>query len=227
MINAIGFSVTFSKTKTIEFYTTLLRQMLVTGCTAIEIHTNELNKFEQHPQILKLIKKFDIIYLHYCNSDVYYHLDLAIMLNANAITIHPNAVEDWSKIEKSYYYLISIENMDCTNKFGVNISDMTNLFNQIPGSNWTCDLNHIYTIDQNMQLADEFKNACFDLNHYHISGYKNSKFNHIPLYKTKQNIIIDNIWTMKPIIIESFGVDDIMDFMHELIYIENVLMTQD
>ena len=88
------------------------------------------------------------------------------------------------------------------------------------------EFSHIYTIDPSMRLADEFNNACFDLSHYHISGYKNRKLNHIPMYKTKQNIIINTISTMKPIIIESFGVDDIVDFKHELCYIKNVLKTQ-
>lgn len=219
LMNKIGFSVTFNSVKGIPFYLNLLQEMLLENCKAVEVHAYNLDRFEQHQSIIDLIKKFDFISVHYSGHDINYHIDLASKIGAHALTIHPNFVSEWIKASKSLFCLISFENMDWRKKFGTNVDDMKSVFKQIPDASWTFDLNHIYSIDPTMKLADDFYRSFDNLSHYHLSGFKDNSLPHTQLYETKQDIIIQSVKKDSPIIVESFGVDDIVNFKLELEYV--------
>ena len=75
-----------------------------------------------------------------------------------------------------------------------------------------------------MSLANEFyDNFRHYLGHYHLSGFAGENLDHTTLHTTRQDVIISHIKTNHPVIIESFGIQDISDFRTELNYITHKL----
>jgi hypothetical protein len=218
-MDTIGFSVIFDEAKGAHFYEKLLDQMLAENCSAIEVHAYDLDRFEQQQGIVDIIKKFDFISVHYSGDNIVYHIDMVAKLDAHILTIHPNSINEWTEKKESIRRLLSIENMDWRKSYGTSVEDMKLAFAQIPSAVWTFDLNHIYSIDPTMELADDFHESFDNLSHYHLSGFKDDKLPHAPLCETRQDIIIQKLQKDRPIIIESFGVDNIVNFKQELGYI--------
>jgi hypothetical protein len=204
------------------------------GCSVVELNCNFRNNLNDLSQIDKCdLNKFNLVALHLPYKDVSYKNDkstksilskvrfLHLKYNFNLISFHPDKVEDW-KVFKDFTNLpLAVENMDCTRKDGRNIQDIKEILDDYKSFDFVLDLQHCYTIDKSMKLAlkfvKKFKNKIKEI---HISGYHN-KYNHFPLFKTKQNkIIINELKTLnKPIIIES----DLSDFNEgekELSYIK-------
>ncbi len=116
------------------------------------------------------------------------------------VVFHPDTIKDW-KIFRDYDFEIAIENMDNRKSFGLNVEQMKFAFDQID-CDFVLDLNHCYTLDNTMRLADELLNNFSDrLCEIHVSGYKDY---HNLLYQTKQDEISIFINQLNvPIIIES------------------------
>ncbi len=120
---------------------------------------------------------------------------------------------------------ISIENMDNRKSFGKTVEDLKLILNKYPFG-LTLDLQHCFVNDPSMKLAADFQETFKErIVEYHISGF-DAQHNHYPLYKTKQDIIIDSLkYQDIPIIIES-TFDEIGEQKKELKYIKSRLNNQ-
>jgi len=124
--------------------------------------------------------------------------------NFSNIVIHYCEVKDFKWLNQFKNLPISLENEDQTKPKGQSVAEMAKILDQYDFK-LTLDLNHCYVNDQKMELANDFWDKFKDkIAEFHLSGYKNSTNNHWPLFKTKQDIIIDFLKDKKrPIIIES------------------------
>lgn len=133
---------------------------------------------------------------------------LAGIFNIKNILFHADQIEDWYAFNDYKELPISVENMESFNSpgekdFGKTVDDIESIIKRT-GLNLTLDLNHCFTNDKTMKLAEDFQIMFEDkIVEYHISGFKKD-FLHYPLFKTKQNIIINSLkFEDVPIIIES------------------------
>jgi len=109
---------------------------------------------------------------------------------------------DWDLVKDIITSPISIENMDNRKKFGKTVESIKKIIDKYDFK-FTLDLQHAYTNDKSMKLADKFHRELGDkIIEYHLSGF-DPKFLHYPLFKTKQNEIINGVRKDIPIIIES------------------------
>jgi sugar phosphate isomerase/epimerase len=123
-------------------------------------------------------------------------------LNVKVIVFHPDTVIDWKALaEVVPFDMLAVENMDNRKDFGQTVADLERVFKQVPHAKWVCDVNHFYTIDRSMNLADEFHNAFRDrLCHYHISGYGGL---HDCFCNTQEDVIMNGVQDFsKPMINE-------------------------
>jgi hypothetical protein len=119
----------------------------------------------------------------------------------NAVIIHPDLVEDFSVFQDCPLPL-AFENMDSRKIFGKTPEDFEYILRK-GQSRLVLDLNHCYTNDSSLGLADKFKktfkgNIC----EYHLSGF--TKYHEL-LYVTRQCQLIEAVAATNdtPIIIES------------------------
>lgn len=121
--------------------------------------------------------------------------------NPHTVLIHPDQIDDFFWLTKRYGNVLAFENMDSKKTFGKTIEDMDEVFNKCPSARWVFDLNHIFTNDKTMKLANDFYNAFSDrLVHYHISGYGGF---HDALCITKEDVIVKGLLSIDyPIIDE-------------------------
>ncbi|MEF8847312.1 MAG: hypothetical protein V5A57_02715 [Candidatus Paceibacterota bacterium] len=130
---------------------------------------------------------------------------------------HVNGEVNWQLIKDSITSPISVENMDNHKIGGRTVEQIRKIVNKY-GFNVTLDLQHCYTNDKSMELADQFHNEFGDkIVEYHLSGFR-SEFPHYPLFKTEQDKIIDSLSKDIPIIIES-TFDQKKEIKKELDYI--------
>lgn len=109
----------------------------------------------------------------------------------DTVLVHPDVVSDFNYFNLRYGSLLAYENMDNRKEFGKTVEDMENVFAQSPQAKWVFDVNHVYTVDPTMKLADDFFNKFKDrLIHYHLSGYGGF---HNPLCLTREDIILKGI----------------------------------
>jgi len=126
-------------------------------------------------------------------------------MHLDAIVIHPNTIWDFKVLEK-YSLPLAFENLDAREESGIyrTPQGLSQLKKQFPSVRFVIDVNHIYTIDPTMKLAQKFYDALDDnIAQYHLSGCENKY--HAPLYKNKQKEIIKAMKNpdIIPIIIES------------------------
>lgn len=134
------------------------------------------------------------------------------------IVIHPDNINNWKIFNLFSDLPLSIENMDSDKNVFKSVEDFKNIIKET-NLNITLDLNHIYTIDKSMKLADSFhKKFKNRITQYHISAYsKNQK--HDSLFIKKQLSIIKALKFKEiPIIIES-SLEDIFLLKKEYDYI--------
>lgn len=138
----------------------------------------------------------------------------------NLVIIHPSLSMDY-RIFKKAEFPIGFENMDKRKPAFTTPTEMNNLFKKIPTAKMVLDVNHVFTHDKSMELAQEFYLKCGDrIAEIHISGYKKL---HEPIYLTKQPQILQAIQnTSVPLIIES-TLGTIEEIEKEYHYIENYL----
>lgn len=213
----LGFSVIFSKSNKEGFYIELLARMLKLGCKSVEINAFNFD-FNSAERLEKTLKEFDFLSIH-ANHKLALSIKLGNKLRANIITVHPNLISQCHGEGER----ISFENMDWRKPYGKTISEMESVFRQVPGASFTCDLNHIFTNDPSMRLVEDFDRTFSNISHYHISGFKDEKTPHAPLFMTRQDIILKSIHKDKPVIIESYGGNDIINFETELNYINKII----
>jgi hypothetical protein len=141
-------------------------------------------------------------------------------LNAELILVHPDRVEDWTVFD-AYPLNWAIENMDNLKPAYRSVEDLEAFFAKRENWKFVLDLNHCYTNDKTMKLAEDFIARLGNrLAEVHLSGYK---VFHEPLFQTKQDIILEYCKKLDvPIVIES-TFDDINDIGKEFDYISKYL----
>lgn len=119
------------------------------------------------------------------------------------IVFHPDAVKNWNIFSQYKKIPVAIENMDERKRSFRNVDDIKELLGKY-AFGLVIDLQHCFANDQTMQLARDLHRVLQDrIVGYHISGY-DAKLLHIPLFQTKQDMIIRELkCTNMPIIIES------------------------
>jgi len=149
-------------------------------------------------------------------------IDIAKSVNARAILFHPDLVDDFPWLNEKIGDLLVFENMDNLKKLGRTVEDMEKVFKQSPQSRWVCDINHIYTNDKTMKLADEFYAAFKDrLAYYHVSSYGDI---HDCFSVTKEDTILKGIKDIsKPLVHEGGVLAEKGLFEKEIKYIEDKL----
>jgi len=132
------------------------------------------------------------------------------------IVFHPDLVPDLSLLA-TCPVPFALENMDHRKPSHQRASEMQSALNNSATAGMVLDLNHIYTNDPSMKLADNFYTALRGhIIQVHVSGYR--PLAHEPLFKTKQTVILDALQdTAVPIIVEGEMKPD--DVTRELDYI--------
>ncbi|MFA4930807.1 MAG: hypothetical protein WC570_03030 [Patescibacteria group bacterium] len=120
-------------------------------------------------------------------------------IGSELILVHPDLVKDW-RVFDSYPANWAIENMDNQKQSYKTSTEIENFFTQHPNWKFVLDLNHCFSNDDTMKLADELIKKCQNqIAEIHLSGHT-----HEPVFKTKQNIILDYCQKLAvPIVIES------------------------
>ena len=139
--------------------------------------------------------------------------------NVSTVVFHPDQVEDWS-IFRNYKIPVAIENMDWRKDFGKSVEDVKQVIDKT-GCGFVLDINHCFTNDNTMKLADDFLEQLGDkLVEVHLSGFEKL---HEPLCRTKQDDLIEIVRDLDvPIIIES-ECDSLEEMKKEYEYIKQRL----
>lgn len=224
-MNDVGFSVIYTRKRSDASYIDLFERMRMVGCRAIEIHAPNHDPLSR--QVIDAIRTFHYRAIHTSDLaspsintlDLAYYKQLADALDVTAITIHPHTMAQWRWVYDYFGDRTSFENMDRFKPFGQTADDMASIFNQRTPKRWTFDINHVFTVDPTLAMINDFTQQLAILGHYHISGFKDASLPHTTLNTTGQDAIIGAITTDHPIIIESLGFDDIVDFEQEFSYV--------
>lgn len=178
------------------------------GCKVIELSPSHWKNVSND-----LLKDFEYVSVH-CGAEFLYtddketHNELKLLeekhreVGFKCVVVHPNSVKNWNVLNK-YNLPWAIENMDNTNNIGIKPEEILALVKE-NNFNVVLDLNHCFTNDHTMLLADQFfKVLGKRISELHISGYENNtdQGRHLPLFLTKQSIIIEKAKDL-PIIIE-------------------------
>ena len=123
-------------------------------------------------------------------------------LKFDAVTLHPDVVTNWD-ILKEYDLPFAIENMDDRKERYKNVDEIKEIIFKT-GYKMVLDINHCYTNDSTLKIADDFLREFGDqISYFHVSGYENKNIHH-PLVATKQTAILDLVKDKNlPVIIES------------------------
>lgn len=200
-----------------------------TGCNAIEVMFHNVSDTERFSKLTKNdLDGFQYITVHAPifikgEEDKYKEALNAIskthsFIGLNAVVLHPDMFDSFD-ILKGFKLPFSIENMDNRKKSCKDVRDLQRVFEELDMP-MVLDVNHCYSNDSTMKLAKDLIEAFNDrIEEIHLSGFDTF---HDPLYRTKQELIIDAIPnTDLPIIIESIlGPEEIKV---ELEYIKNNL----
>ena len=206
------------------------RTMRNLGCEAVEVMIHWVTDTEDFAKITKAdLEGFRYVSVHapiYRGADMreQYIASLAAIekkhkeIGFDAVVVHPSLDTDW-EMHRQFDLPYVIENMDSRKTTCKNVTDMRLAFESFDVP-FVLDVNHVYSNDTSMQLADNLLDAFGDrLCEVHLSGYTTF---HDPLYVTQQREILDVVPRRKdlPIIIESV-VDNEEDLKKEYEYIRN------
>lgn len=212
----IGF--TAGRYKNEEFFLKKLKLILDIGANTIELHPriDSPKDFEISGKCIDFLNKnFKYISLHapaanfiYDNSKfskkIYNIVDKWMgQIDIKNVVIHPNLIKNSDEII-GRGWPISIENMDVYKNYGKNVADLKKSFVKIPSANLVLDLNHVYTNDPSMGLADEItQNFGSVIREYHISAYIDKNNIHEPFTRANCDFILEKVINKNlPIVIE-------------------------
>ena len=181
------------------------------GCEAIELSPSHW------PFATKeLLKDFKYVSVHagrnfqYDNNEET-HQELKALeekhkeIGFKCAVIHPPFMKDWSVLNK-YSLPWVVENMDQTNTIGTTPEEVP-AYSLKACCGVVLDLNHCFTHDPTMKLADKFYEVLGGrIKEIHLSGYKDNtdEERHVPLYLTGQLEILKKVKNL-PIIGEPSG----------------------
>ncbi|EKE15705.1 MAG: hypothetical protein ACD_11C00110G0013 [uncultured bacterium] len=201
------------------------------GCDAIEIMWH--NADDDLTKVLEMDdefwKQFKSISLHIPSLDAYSDVKIASLLETvvqvhnkihfDMIVLHPYEAMNWD-IFRQFDLPFAIENMDWRKDFGKYTDSLKDIFSKFDVS-MVLDLNHCYSNDPSMKLAEELLDVFGDrIKKIHLSGFGTY---HDPLYRTKQEEILKAIPDKNlPIIIESVC-DTVEEIKEEFEYVKSYL----
>jgi hypothetical protein len=193
------------------------------GCNAIEISLHEEDFKEFRNLDKSLLNSFDYKSLHAPEpSPALFKIIVEFYekIRLDNIVFHPDSVKDRNIFDNFSNLPFSFENMDRRKTFGKNVEDMEE-FLKNEKYKFVLDVNHCYTNDKTMKLANYFYVKFKDkISEIHLSGFE---VFHEPLFKTKQIEILDAVPRENiPIIIESMC-NNIDEMREELKYIKDYL----
>lgn len=201
------------------------------GSDLIEICWNNLGETDRLMNAVPFAKNYSRKSIH-LPSDVRYTtddvtrsvldktLELYQAIGAELVVVHPDLIECTDLFDQ-YPMTFAAENMDNRKKAFKNVEDMKKFFDDHDSWGMVLDVNHCFSNDPSMKLADEFIAAFHDrIKQIHASGYTGY---HEPLYQTKQEIILEAAKKVDvPIVIESIF-ETVDDVKTEFNYVTNVL----
>lgn len=213
---------------------TALELFVEMGCNGVELGYVDGSRITEQPleQIdHSLLKNFSWVSVHapaknfqYGDNDLTKKFFTSLQTfnkstPLNAVVFHPDAVGDISILE-SLSLPIGIENMDKRKQGFQTPEQLMSVFDKYPEWGLVLDVNHCYSLDPSMQLAEDLKTHFLPrIKQVHLSGYTEL---HDPLYNANQEIILDAVPEDVPIIIESTVLDS-DDIKKEFEYITNYL----
>ena len=213
-----------------------LHEMLQAGCNAVQINLGLPENIKYLDLLPDVLSKFNYRVLHLPKSNTTSNYDefLEQLINSkvysyfDSFILHPDGMKAYTESLRKLGSKLSIENMDDLKDFGQTVDNLTQVFEKLTEASWTFDVNHAYTVDPDMLLADQLISAFKTrLKQYHLSGYGDSNLPHTKLYQSGQDYLITKIRHNKPIIIESLGDADLSEFRRELDYIKQRLEITD
>jgi len=200
------------------------------GANAIEIMCHD---YESSAKLALLtesdLRGFEYVSLHAPSFESYSESEIVKILETiseahkkigfNVIVLHPFETMNWD-VFKQYDLPFAIENMDWRKSFGKYVESLKDIFEKFDAP-MVLDLNHCYTNDPSMQLAtDIVQNFAGRIKEIHLSGFETL---HEPLFKTKQQEILNAIPDKRlPIIIES-GLETAQEAQQEFEYVRAFL----
>jgi len=208
------------------------------GCEAIELAFMRDYYFEQDfdEEFYELIKSFTYRSIHMPRmllpEDLEkYHkkiIKIANQIEAHTLVAHPGEISDFPEFANRFDGCcanLAFENMDSRNAYGKTTEDLLKVFEMVPNAKWVFDLNHIYSNDRTMNMADNMYDKLKDrLAHYHLSGFGNEETLHDCLYQTKEDIIFSKLYNdSAPIILESVD-NNSADIHKELNYVKTHIL---
>lgn len=195
---------------------------------AIELHCTHKSMIDYLLEIRDLdLSQFTFISMHTPHFQYIHNEETDIFLsklrrlkdryNISNFVFHTDKYIDWKIFDNHKELPVSIENMDNRKREGKTVKEIRQILDKYDFK-LTLDLQHCFTNDSTMKLANTFQEEFRDrIVEYHISGYE-ERFIHYPLFKTKQDIIIQSLkYKELPIILEG-TFDEIGEHNRELKY---------
>lgn len=143
------------------------------------------------------------------------------------VVVHPDVIDDegWEMLRYGAIAGLALENSDSRKPFGRSVGDMADAIDRL-GCGLVLDLAHCYMVDPTMRTAYDFIAHLGDrIVETHLSGVGEREGSHVPLFKTRQDIILEPLRFIAPdipIIIESTCEDE-NDFVAEYRYVSGLL----
>ena len=203
---------------------------------ALEINLPTVDMLSWYPSsaLLRVIQTFKYVSIHApkqlyevgnVTEQVAELKELAKLLKAKAIVLHPNETTNLKLVESSLGSLAAFENMDVRQKGYNNVDQMAKVFEICPSAKLVLDLGHAHTVDPTMQLSADFlEHFGARLAHFHLSFVTQAQGNHhLILSKPDSNIMSFKFPTNIPIIIESVSTTTKEDIKKEYDYIKALL----
>ncbi len=182
------------------------------GSEIIEICWNSISELDRIMEATPFVKTYPRTSIHlptdvrYSNDEVTRSVlekafELYQAIGAELVVAHPDLI-DRTDVFDRYPISWAAENMDCRKKTFRGVEDMKSFFQAHDSWGMVLDVNHCFSNDPSMKLADEFIATFHErIQEIHLSGYAGY---HEPLYQTKQEIILAAAKKLDvPIIIES------------------------
>ena len=184
------------------------------GCTAVELGFVKMEQIEQgwldkiSPEDISSFRyvslhapKFD--YGNNAGTEVLFKkmAEVNALRKLDCVVFHPDCVKDFG-VFKNAPFRIAFENMDDRKESFQKPEELARVLSEDEKYGMVLDINHIYSNDPSMRLAEEFYTRLGSkIVQIHLSG--NAGY-HDPIFKTRQTEILNAIQDFTtPIIIES------------------------
>jgi len=197
------------------------------GCNALEIMFHDFEDAEKLEALSpEDIRGFEYVSLHAPAFEripegelrgVLEKIERACLrLGIDSVVMHPDKFKDWGVISE-FAIPLAIENMDNRKESCKNAEDLRKIFEETD-ARMVLDLNHCFSNDPSMKLADELIEVFQDrIVEIHLSGFETF---HDPLFKTRQQEILEKVFDKDILIIIESGCETVEDAKKEYAYIK-------